>query len=92
MEGEQGFPQGVVLYLDIRPLNTVSKPPSNGLEKSLLCCEPDGKAFRGPRPLLAPINLFLCKNPTEKEVPPASHQAFNPTNIDDINTCANDHS
>jgi hypothetical protein len=92
MEGERGFPQGVVLHFDIRPLDAVSKPPSDGFEESLLCGKPDGKAFRGPAPLLAPDDLFLREDATEKEVSPTSHQTLNPIDIDDINACADDHS
>jgi hypothetical protein len=91
MEGEHGFSQGIVLHFDIRPLDAVSKPPSNGFEESLFCREPDGKTFGRPGPLLAPDNLFLCKNPTQKEISPASHQTLNSIYIDNINTRSNDH-
>jgi hypothetical protein len=91
MKGERRFPHGIVLYFDIRPLNTVSKPPSNGFEKSLFCGESDGKTLRGPGPSLAPEDLFLCKHAIEKEVSPASHQMLDPIYIHDINACSNDH-
>jgi len=91
MEGEQGLSQGVVLHFNIRPLNTVSKPPSYGFEESLLCCKPGGKAFRGPGPLLTPIDLVLCKDPRKKEISPAGHETLNTTTVDNINTRSYDH-
>jgi hypothetical protein len=91
MEGEHRFSQGIVLHFDIRPLDAVSKPPSNGFEESLFCREPDGKTFGGPGPLPTPNDLFLCKDPTKKEVSPASHQTLDPTNVHNINTRSNDH-
>ena len=69
MEGEQGFSNGIVLHFDICPLNTVSKPPPNGFEESFLCREPDGKTFWRPRLLLAPDDLFLCKDSVQKRPP-----------------------
>jgi hypothetical protein len=91
MEGEHGFSQGIVLHFDIRPLDTVSKPPSDGFKESLFCREPDGKTFGWPGPLLAPDDLFLCKDPTKKKVSPASHQMLDPINIHNINTRSNNH-
>src|SRR4030043_977860 len=91
MEGERRFPHGIVLHFDIRPLNTVSKPPSDGFEKSLFCRKSSGKAFRGPSSLLTPNNFFLGKNPTEKEISPSSHHTFDPINIHNINTNSNNH-
>jgi len=91
MEGEQGFSQIIVLHFDIRPLNAVSKPPSNCFEESLFGREPDGKTFRRPGPFPTPNDFVLCEDPTEKKVSPASHQALDPINIHDINTRSNDH-
>ena len=91
MEGEHGFSQGIVLHFDICPLDAVSKPPPDGFEESLFGCEPDGKTLRGPGPLPTTDDLFLCKDPTKKEISPAGHQALDPTNIHNINACSNDH-
>src|SRR4030043_716453 len=91
MEGERWFPHGIILHFDIRPLNTVSKPPSNGFEKRLFCRKSSGKAFRGTGSPLTPNDLFLGKNPTEKEISPSSHDTFDPINIHNIDTCSNNH-
>jgi hypothetical protein len=91
MEGEHGFSHGIVLHFDIRPLDAVSKPPSNGFEESLFCRKSDGKTFRRPGPVLAPGDLFLCKDPTQKEIAPARHQMLDPINIHNINTRSYNH-
>ena len=91
MEGEERFPQGIILHFDIRPLDTISKAPSNGFEKGLLGCKPNGKTFGGAGPLLTPDDFSLCKDPTKEEVSPTSHHTFDPFDIHDVDTGSNDH-
>src|SRR4030042_850651 len=91
MEGEQRFSHRIVLHFDIDPLDSVSKPPTNGLEESLFGCKPNGKTFRRPSPFLAPDNLLLCKDSTKKEVSPTGHHPFDPFNIDNVDAGSNDH-
>ena len=76
IEKEDGFSQRIILHFNIRPLNTISKPPSNGFEESLLSCESDSKAFGRSGPLPTVNDFFLCEDPTEEKVSPTSYQAL----------------
>jgi hypothetical protein len=62
VEGEHGFSHGIVLHFDIRPLDAVSKPPSDGLEEGLFCRESDGKALGRP----GLISFFVKTRPRKK--------------------------
>src|SRR4030042_1433712 len=91
IEGEERFPQGVVLHFDIRPLDAISKSPSNCFEKGLLGCEPNGKTFGGAGPFLTPDDFSLRKDPTKEEVSPTSHHTFDPFDIHNVEANANTH-
>jgi hypothetical protein len=91
MAGEERFPQGIILYFDICPLDTISKAPSNSFEKGLLGCKPNGKTFGGASPFLTPDDFSLCKDPSKEEISPTGHYTFDPFNIHDVNTRAENH-
>jgi hypothetical protein len=91
MEGEERFSQGIVLHFDIRPLDAISKASSNGFEKGLLGCEPNGKTFGGAGPFLTPDDFSLRKDPTKEEVSPTSHHTFDPFDIHDVDAISNNH-
>src|SRR5271157_2275254 len=74
MEGEHGFSHGIVLHFDIRPLDTVPEPPSDGFEEGLFCRKSDGEAFSRAGLALTPGDLFLCKDSTQKKISPTAHQ------------------
>jgi hypothetical protein len=91
MEGEHGFSHGIVLHFDIRPLDAISKSPSDGFEERLFCRKSNGKTFRRAGPALTPGDLFLCKDPTQKKISPAGHQTLDPINVHNVNTRSDDH-
>jgi len=91
MEGEHGFSHGIILHFDIRPLDAVSKTPSDGFEESLFCRKSDGEALRRAGPVLTPGDLFLCKDPAQKKIPPAGHQMLDSIDIHNINTRSDNH-
>ncbi len=91
MDGKEWFPQGVVVYLDIRPSNPVSKSPADRFQKGLLCRKTQGEAVRGPASLSTSLDLSLGEHAVEKKVPPSGHDLLDASNIDDVNTRPHDH-
>ncbi len=91
VEREERFSQGVVLHFNVRPPDSVSKAPANGLEKGLFGRKPDGKTLGRMSPSLTPKDFFLCEDPAEEEISPTRDHALDPVNIDDVNARSNDH-
>jgi hypothetical protein len=91
MEGEHGFSHGIVLHFDIRPLDTVPEPPSDGFEEGLFCRKSDGEALSRAGLALTPGDLFLCKDSTQKKISPTAHQMLDSINVHNVNTRSDDH-
>ena len=91
MDGKKWFPQGVVLYLYIRPSNPVSESPADRFQKGLLCRKTQGEAVRGPAPLSTSLDFSLGEHAVEKKISPSGDDPVNAINIDDINTRPYDH-
>nr|MBP1709000.1 hypothetical protein [Deltaproteobacteria bacterium] len=92
VEGERRFSQSIVSNLNVRPLDSISKAPSDGLQKGLFGRKTRRVAFGRSRSFLTPHDFFLGEDPAEKMVPPSVHHPFDPIHIDDVNAASQDHS
>src|SRR5512139_2769205 len=91
MKGERRFSQGIVPNFNVGPLNSISKAPSDCLQKGFLGCKTRCIALGRSRSSLTPQDLFLGEDTLEKGVPPAVHDPLDPIHVDDVNAASHYH-